>query len=76
MAPGAAPPVIEVRGLRKRYGDRTAVDGIDLEVWAVQELDISIAGIGKIDYWGTPTVRRHTSGAATINERGPAPAGR
>ncbi|HTS14592.1 MAG TPA: ABC transporter ATP-binding protein, partial [Candidatus Sulfotelmatobacter sp.] len=28
----SAPPVIEVRGLVKRYGDRTAVDGLDLTV--------------------------------------------
>jgi hypothetical protein len=56
---------------------RVSISGVgDVKVWAVQELDISVAGIGKVDYWGAPTVRRHTSGAATINERGPAPAGR
>ena len=56
---------------------RVSISGVgDVKVWAVQALDISVAGIGKIDYWGSPAVRRHTSGAATINERGPAPAGR
>jgi len=56
---------------------RLTINGVgDVKVWAVQELDISVAGIGKVDYWGAPAVRRHTSGAATINERGPAPAGR
>jgi hypothetical protein len=56
---------------------RVSISGVgDVKVWAVQELDISVAGIGKVDYWGAPAVRRHTSGAATINERGPAPAGR
>jgi ABC-2 type transport system ATP-binding protein len=27
-----AAPAVSVRGLVKRYGDRTAVDGLDLEV--------------------------------------------
>ena len=31
-AAGLAEPVISVRGLHKRYGDREAVRGIDLEV--------------------------------------------
>jgi ABC-2 type transport system ATP-binding protein len=26
-------PVVQVRGLRKRYGDRTVVDGVDLDVY-------------------------------------------
>jgi ABC-2 type transport system ATP-binding protein len=30
--PDAVPAVVDVRGLRKQYGDRVAVDGIDLEV--------------------------------------------
>ncbi|MBA2700862.1 MAG: ABC transporter ATP-binding protein [Chloroflexi bacterium] len=34
MTPSAVEPVIRVRGLRKRYGDLAAVDGIDLEVAA------------------------------------------
>ena len=54
---------------------RLTINGVgDVKVWAVQELDISVAGVGKVDYWGSPAVRRHTAGAATINERGPAPA--
>ena len=56
---------------------RVSISGVgDVKVWAVQALDISVAGIGKVDYWGAPAVRRHTSGAATINERGPAPGAR
>ena len=54
---------------------RVSISGVgDVKVWAVQELDISVAGVGKVDYWGAPAVRRHAAGAATINERGPAPA--
>jgi ABC-2 type transport system ATP-binding protein len=30
--PAGAPPVITVRGLRKRYGELTVLDGLDLEV--------------------------------------------
>jgi len=56
---------------------RVSISGVgDAKVWVAQELDISVAGVGKVDYWGAPTVRRHISGAATITERGPAPAGR
>ena len=32
MAPSASPPAIEVRALAKRYGDHTALAGIDLDV--------------------------------------------
>jgi hypothetical protein len=32
-----------------------------------------VAGVGKIDYWGTPQVERRISGAATINDRGAKP---
>ena len=56
---------------------RVSISGVgDAKVWVAQELDVAVAGIGKVDYWGTPTVRRHVSGAATITERGPGPAGR
>jgi len=32
MKPGAQEPVIDVRGITKRFGDKTVVDGIDLRV--------------------------------------------
>ena len=56
---------------------RVSISGVgDAKVWVAQELDVAVAGIGKVDYWGAPTVRRQVSGAATITERGPGPAGR
>ena len=41
------------------------INGVgDVKVWVAQELDVSVAGVRKVDYWGAPTVRRHVSGAA------------
>lgn len=65
----------EFRGenLRTDRG-RVSIAGLgDVEVWAVQELEISVAGAGKVQYWGAPSVRRHVTGAATITDRGAKP---
>jgi len=62
----------EFRGedLRTERGT-VSISGLgEVEVWAVQALDISVAGAGKVQYWGAPSVRRHVTGAATITDRG------
>lgn len=48
VTPGPARPVLEVKGLRKRYGDTVALDGVDLSVPAGQTLVImGPSGCGK-----------------------------
>lgn len=42
----------------------------DAQVWATRELGIVVAGVGKVDYWGGPRVRRKVSGGADVNHRG------
>jgi hypothetical protein len=39
-------------------------------VWATRELSISVAGVGSVDYWGSPQVKRSVSGSADITHRG------
>jgi hypothetical protein len=48
------------------------VSGVgNARIWTVEQLRLSVAGVGKIDYWGMPPqVLRKISGAATINDRG------
>ncbi len=52
---------------------RVSISGIgDVKVWAIEDLNISVAGLGTVDYWGSPPkLRRSVSGQATINDRGP-----
>ena len=49
-----------------------AISGVgNVGVWASRELDVSVAGIGTVDYWGNPpVVKRSISGRADINNRG------
>src|SRR3954454_5180071 len=48
MTTGNVDEVVAVRGLRKRYGDRVVVDGLDLDVWAGEVVGlIGANGAGK-----------------------------
>jgi hypothetical protein len=50
---------------------RVRVSGLaDVKVWAVQELAVTVSGVGTVDYFGNPAVQRNTSGIARINARG------
>lgn len=50
---------------------RVRVSGLaDVKVWAVQELAVTVSGVGTVDYYGSPVVQRNTSGIARLNARG------
>jgi ABC-2 type transport system ATP-binding protein len=61
--------VIEVKGLTKRYGDITAVDGIDLEVHEGEIFGlVGLNGAGKTStLMMLSTMRKPTSGTARVN---------
>ncbi|MFZ1686115.1 MAG: ABC transporter ATP-binding protein [Flavobacteriales bacterium] len=63
-------PVIRVRGLVKRYGDRTALNGIDLDVARGEFLGLlGPNGAGKTTLLSIITgVRRASAGAVHVNE--------
>ena len=47
------------------------VSGIaDVKIWVVQDLAVTVSGVGTADCWGSPNVQRQASGIARINERG------
>lgn len=51
---------------------RVAISGVaDAQIWAVRDLSVAVSGLGTVDYWGQPTVRRSVSGSASLNDRGP-----
>ena len=53
---------------------KVAISGLgDAKLWVTKELNISVAGVGAVDYWGSPAVQRSISGHATINDRGVKP---
>src|SRR5262245_64311439 len=70
--------VIQIRGLRKRYGTTTAIDGLDLDVSRGEV----VALLGPNGAGKTTTVeilegyRRQDSGTATVLGEDPAGAGR
>ena len=43
----------------------------DVKVWAVKDLTASVSGVATVDFWGSATVHRTSSGLTTWNERGP-----
>lgn len=74
----AAGSAVRVRGLRKRYGDRTAVDGVDLDVHTGEILAL----LGRNGAGKTTTVeileghRRRDGGEVSVLGSDPASAGR
>lgn len=63
----------EFRGENLRSDQcEVSVSGVgNARIWTVEQLRLAVAGVGKIDYWGTPPqVQRKISGSATINDRG------
>lgn len=73
---------INVSGKSEFRGEQLAsdraqvhVDGVGhAKVWVTQDLNVSVSGISTVDYWGSPQVRRQSSGIAKVNNRGPKPA--
>jgi ABC-2 type transport system ATP-binding protein len=65
---GGAPPAVSVRGLVKRYGDVTAVAGVDLDVWAGETFGfLGPNGAGKSTTIGVLcTLIRPTAGSARV----------
>jgi ABC-type multidrug transport system ATPase subunit len=61
--------VLEVKGLTKRYGEVTAVDGIDLEVHEGEIFGlVGLNGAGKTStLMMLSTMRKPTSGTARVN---------
>jgi len=39
-------------------------------VWAVEDLDVAIRGIGNVEYYGTPTVKKSVSGIGSVTSLG------
>lgn len=39
-------------------------------VWAVEDLDVAIHGLGSVEYYGTPTVTKHVSGLGSVTSLG------
>jgi hypothetical protein len=39
-------------------------------VWAVEDLDVAIGGLGSVEYYGFPTVRKKVSGLGTVTSLG------
>src|SRR5262245_31591059 len=65
---GAGPPAVSVRGLVKRYGEVTAVDGVDLDVQPGETFGfLGPNGAGKSTTIGVLcTLIRPTSGTAQV----------
>lgn len=39
-------------------------------VWVVENLDVTIRGLGSVEYYGTPAVKRKVSGLGSVTSRG------
>jgi hypothetical protein len=39
-------------------------------VWAVDELDISLSGVGSVEYYGKPRVKQNVSGIGHVKSKG------
>ena len=39
-------------------------------VWAVEDLDAAIRGLGSVEYYGNPTVKKSVSGIGSVTSRG------
>jgi len=39
-------------------------------VWAVEDLDVAISGLGSVEYYGTPTVKKSVSGLGSVASLG------
>ena len=39
-------------------------------VWAVEDLDVTISGLGSVEYHGTPAVKKRISGLGTVTSLG------
>ena len=52
---------------------RVSISGVgDVRLWVNDALSVNVAGIGKVEYWGTPpVVHRSASGAARVTPLGP-----
>jgi hypothetical protein len=49
-----------------------AISGVaTTRLWVADQLRVAVAGVGQVDYWGEPVVKRSTSGLASINPLGP-----
>lgn len=49
-----------------------AISGVaTTRLWVTDQLRVAVAGVGQVDYWGEPVVKRSTSGLASINALGP-----
>ena len=59
----AAPPVIEVRQLVKRFGDQTVLDGVNLDIYP-GEIVVIMGGSGS----GKSTILRHLIGSLVPDE--------
>jgi hypothetical protein len=35
-------------------------------VWATENLDVTVRGLGSVEYYGTPQVRKHASPMANV----------
>jgi len=35
-------------------------------VWAVEDLDVTIRGLGSVEYYGSPTVKKNVSGLGSV----------
>lgn len=52
---------------------RVSISGVgDAKLWVSEALSVNVAGIGRVEYWGTPpVVHRSASGAARVTPLGP-----
>jgi hypothetical protein len=39
-------------------------------VWAVEDLDVTISGLGSVEYYGSPTVKKSVSGLGSVTNLG------
>jgi hypothetical protein len=56
--------------LRTQY-TKLAISGAgNARVWAMSELDVSISGMGKVDYYGNPTIKQEIAGVGSLHSLG------
>jgi hypothetical protein len=63
----------EAPRLRSKKASITVKGPGKATVWATDELDLTILGIGSIEYYGSPKVRRHISGIGAVTRLGESP---